>query len=413
MEILFLEAANQVLDEFVPDFWRERHFQMFFESMQHVSFRWLLNAEEYVPHQELALVRQHVVLVSGRIVGALSRIKLSDVCAAFVKKLEERVSARKDLGTRAAEHATQRAQALKLCAGMHGIVLGFDTDSQLEQSTRFLQIVHPLNYTAAVKKSQVHHALCLMLTDILTPLVRSNQPNSSSGLNPALLADWHTQVLRLKNDIGQWANKHSKHITVGYPLVTVLVCLVDASNYSSLVDSMADFLAKQMKNKEYRSLCFKCLNQLVISSLVRNAGPSCSQQVVAWLDKIVKPVLVNARKGGISMAEQQDFVSDVADLNPEYCAGGILQDLLATDSHDAQLIALRTLHLVAKSVPADSAAALDVQASMLRRSTTLAASASGTLGSGRGAGGRRMVQVGNGWLDGCLPDARLSCSGSM
>jgi hypothetical protein len=54
-----------------------------------------------------------------------------------------------------------------------------------------------------------------MLTDILTPLVRSNQPSSSSGLNAALLAEWHNQVLRLKNDIGQWANKHSKHITVG------------------------------------------------------------------------------------------------------------------------------------------------------------------------------------------------------
>jgi hypothetical protein len=43
-------------------------------------------------------------------------------------------------------------------------------------------------------------------------------------------------------------------LQVGYPLVTVLVCLVDASNYSSLVDSMADFLTKQMKNKEYRSV---------------------------------------------------------------------------------------------------------------------------------------------------------------
>jgi hypothetical protein len=38
----------------------------------------------------------------------------------------------------------------------------------------------------------------------------------------------------------------------GYPLVTVLVCLVDADNYVKLVDSMADFLLKQMKAKEYR-----------------------------------------------------------------------------------------------------------------------------------------------------------------
>jgi hypothetical protein len=122
-----------------------------------------------------------------------------------------------------------------------------------------------------------------------------------------------------------------------------------------------------------RSLCFKCLNQLVISSLVRNAGPSCSPQAVAWLDKIVKPVLASARKGGISMAEQQvcaqahmwfeyspagsatllldkigtphatcclqDLwtVSDVADLNPEYCVGSILQDLLAFNNNNQSL----------------------------------------------------------------------------
>jgi hypothetical protein len=30
-----------------------------------------------------------------------------------------------------------------------------------------------------------------------------------------------------------------------------------------------------------------------------------SAQVVAWLDKIVKPVLASSRKVGISMAEQQ------------------------------------------------------------------------------------------------------------
>lgn len=81
-----------------------------------VSFRWLLNSEEYVPHQELSLVRQHVVLVSSRIVGALSRIKLSDVCNTFVKKLEERVNARKDGGPRNDQNLA-RSQALKLCAG--------------------------------------------------------------------------------------------------------------------------------------------------------------------------------------------------------------------------------------------------------------------------------------------------------
>lgn len=33
MEILFLEAAMQVLGEFVPEFWQDQHFQSFFKSM--------------------------------------------------------------------------------------------------------------------------------------------------------------------------------------------------------------------------------------------------------------------------------------------------------------------------------------------------------------------------------------------
>lgn len=53
-----------------------------------------------------------------------------------------------------------------------------------------------------------------------------------------------------------------------------------------------------------RLLCFKCVNYLVTSSLVRNK-PASSASVAAWLDKVVRTVLVNARKGGLLMAHQQ------------------------------------------------------------------------------------------------------------
>jgi hypothetical protein len=81
-----------------------------------VAFRWLLNDNEYVPHQELALVRASVVQVSSKVIGVMSRIRLADVTAAFVQKMDERVSTRKDLGPRA-DANLQRSQALKLCAG--------------------------------------------------------------------------------------------------------------------------------------------------------------------------------------------------------------------------------------------------------------------------------------------------------
>eukprot|EP00775_Hariotina_reticulata_P013221 gene13221-13351_t len=349
MEVLFLEASLQVLDEFEPDFWRDRQFQNFFDSMQHVAFRWLLNADEYVSHPELAAVRQHVVLVSSRLVGAMSHIRLSDITNSFVKKLEERVLVRKDSAPRAVDVTLLRSQALKLCAGMKNVILSFESDSQLEQCTRFLHRAHPLNYTAAVKKSQLHHALCEMLTDILSPLIRLNQPHGCGGLSTALMTEWYAAVLRLKNDIGLWINKHSKHTVVGYPLVTVLVCLVDNQNYAPLLDSMTDFLTKQMK------------------------AAAANQQTVAWLDRVVKPLLTSARKGGIPQAEQQDFVSDVADLSPEYCVGSIIPDLLQSESYEAQLIALRTLHLVVTSVPSGSSFALQQRVSTPRRSMALAA----------------------------------------
>lgn len=37
------------------------------------------------------------------------------------------------------------------------------------------------------------------------------------------------------------------HVQVGYPLVTVLVALLEADQYDKLVDSMADFHLKQLK----------------------------------------------------------------------------------------------------------------------------------------------------------------------
>ena len=141
---------------------------------------------------------------------------------------------------------------------MRGVVLSFDSDQQLAASTDFLRQVHPLTHTAAVKKSQVrrqamrgasqrklksappnavasqaavgvkahkgtnhgvsqrprrsclcaeqahactadsqvHHALCEMLSDVLRPLVRSNLPAANAAnLSPQLLQEWYTQVM--------------------------------------------------------------------------------------------------------------------------------------------------------------------------------------------------------------------------
>lgn len=55
-----------------------------------------------------------------------------------------------------------------------------------------------------------------------------------------------------------------------------------------------------------RSLCIKCLCQLVLSYLVRLCGPGkVHGQQQVWLDRVVKPLMLAARKGGMTAAEQQ------------------------------------------------------------------------------------------------------------
>lgn len=55
----------------------------------------------------------------------------------------------------------------------------------------------------------------------------------------------------------------------------------------------------------HRQLCFRCLNHLVTSSLVRHKAGSSNAQPGAWLDKVAKLVLTNARKGGLPLQDQQ------------------------------------------------------------------------------------------------------------
>jgi hypothetical protein len=79
-----------------------------------------------------------------------------------------------------------------------------------------------------------------------------------------------------------------------------------------------------------RSLCFRCLGQLLVSYLVRagRTGPPTPGQT-AWLDRVVKPALVTARKGGlVSAQEQLDFVAELADLSPDYAVGSVIMEML-------------------------------------------------------------------------------------
>jgi hypothetical protein len=90
----------------------------------------------------------------------------------------------------------------------------------------------------------------------------------------------------------------------------------------------------------------------------------------------------------------QEFVAQFANLSPDYCVSSVIMDLLQTDSPEAQLIALRSLHLIATSVPQEVAASLDVQGSTVRKSSTLAVGSSTSSSmAGSTTSAKRMARV--------------------
>lgn len=73
---------------------------------------------------------------------------------------------------------------------------------------------NPLNRAPHKRKSELHHALCNMLSNILAPLadgVKGQWPPSS--VDPALTL-WYEAVARIRIQLMHWMDKQSKHISV-------------------------------------------------------------------------------------------------------------------------------------------------------------------------------------------------------
>ncbi len=51
----------------------------------------------------------------------------------------------------------------------------------------------------------------------------------------------------MRSESASWTARASKHAGVGYPLVTVLLCLEDAPSFGQFVDTLVDNLHRQLK----------------------------------------------------------------------------------------------------------------------------------------------------------------------
>lgn len=66
-------------------------------------------------------------------------------------------------------------------------------------------------------------------------------------LDPKALSVWFSTLVNMRSEIASWTARASKHAGVGYPLVTVLLCLEDAPSFGQFVDTLVDNLHRQLK----------------------------------------------------------------------------------------------------------------------------------------------------------------------
>ena len=97
----------------------------------------------------------------------------------------------------------------------------------MNASASFVAKANPLNRAPHKRKSELYHALCNMLSNILAPLADSGKSQwPPSGVEPALTF-WNEAVGRIRVMLMHWMDKQSKHIAVsGSPTIFIIfTCL--------------------------------------------------------------------------------------------------------------------------------------------------------------------------------------------
>ncbi|CAH9102138.1 unnamed protein product [Cuscuta epithymum] len=316
-------------------------------GLENFVFDWLINADRVVSQVEypsLVDLRGLLLDLVAQLLGALSRIRFSSVTERFFM----------ELNTRRIDTSVARSETLSIINGMRYLKLGVKTEGGLNASASFVAKANPLNRPAHRRKSELHHALCNMLSNILAPLADAGKGQwPPSGVEPAL-ALWYDAVALIRVQLIHWMDKQSKHIAVGYPLVTLLLCLGDPNVFLSNFGPHMEQLYKHLKDKNLRFMALDCSHRVMRFYLSVHGDSQPPNRVWDYLDSVTSQLLTVLRKGMLTQDVQHDklveFCVSIADHNLDFSMNHMILELLKQDSpSEAKVIGLRALLAIVMS----------------------------------------------------------------
>ncbi|KAG4159199.1 hypothetical protein ERO13_D02G161860v2 [Gossypium hirsutum] len=316
-------------------------------GLENFVFDWLINADRVVSQVEypsLVDLRGLLLDLVAQLLGALSRIRFSSVTERFFM----------ELNTRRIDSSVARSETLSVINGMRYLKLGVKTEGGLNASASFVAKANPLTRAPHKRKSELYHALCNMLSSILAPLADSGKNQwPPTGVEPALTL-WYEAVGQIRENLLHWMDKQSKHIAVGYPLVTLLLCLGDPQIFQGNLSSHMEQLYKLLRDKNHRFMALDCLHRVLRFYLSVHAANQPPNRIWDYLDSVTSQLLTVLRKGMLTQDVQHDklveFCVTIAEHNLDFAMNHMILELLKQDSpSEAKVIGLRALLAIVMS----------------------------------------------------------------
>ncbi|XP_047335140.1 protein furry homolog-like [Impatiens glandulifera] len=311
-------------------------------GLENFVFDWLINADRIVSQVEypsLVDLRGLLLDLVAQLLGALSRIRFSPVTERFFT----------ELNARRIDTSVARSETLSMINGMRYLKLGVKTEGGLNASASFIAKANPLNRAPHKRKSELYHALCNMLSNILAPLadsVKGQWPPSGVGIS-----FWYEALARIRLGLVQWMDKQSKHISVAYPLVTLLLCLGDPNVFLNNFGSHMEQLYKHLRDKNHRFMALDCLHRVLRFYLTVHGDYQQANRVWDYLDSVTSQLLTILKKGLLTQDVQHDklveFCVTIAEHNLDFAMNHMILELLKQDSSsEAKVIGLRALLVI-------------------------------------------------------------------
>ncbi|KAL3568215.1 hypothetical protein D5086_030866 [Populus alba] len=293
-------------------------------GLENFVFDWLINADRVVSQVEYpSLVDSRGLLLDlvAQLLGALSRIRFSSVTERFFM----------ELNTRRIDTSVARSETLSIINGMRYLKLGVKTEGGLNASASFVAKANPLSRFPPKRKSELHHALCNMLSNILAPLADCGK--------------------------GQWPPtgvENALTFVVGYPLVTLLLCLGDPQVFHNNLSPHMEQLYKLLRDKNHRFMSLDCLHRVLRFYLSVHAASQALNRIWDYLDSVTSQLLTVLKKGMLTQDVQHDklveFCVTIAEHNLDFAMNHMILELLKQDSlSEAKVIGLRALLAIVMS----------------------------------------------------------------